>query len=303
VTAADQSRDFRFGVYLTQALDRSAIIDRCQAVEELGFDVISPIDSLGCLPPIAAMLLAAEATSRVRICPLVISVGFYNPMLLARDLIAADICTGGRIEAGLGTGFVPDQFAKLGVPFGSPGERIDHLLRAVRAFRTSCADPEEISPVQQPAPPVLLGGGGPRMLRAAVEHADIVGLQGGYSDAAGAIHMSDATQLTERVQLGRDHAATLGRNPELNIHVYECVVTDDRAGELERIATRDEARDLSPAQLGELPSVLVGSVEEIVSQLHAHRERFGISYFSIRNEDADGFGAVLRVMRGGAQSS
>lgn len=225
---------------------------------------------------------------------MVINAGFYNPMLLARDVVSADICTGGRIEVGLGTGFTPAEFDKIGVPYLAPGGRIDHLISTIATLRDFCSDPDEPSPVQQPCPPILIAAGRPRMVRTAVEHADIIALSGGYLDASGAIHMVDAGQLAERIHCCDEHATKLGRTPERNIHVYHCAVGDDRAAALEDIAREDNAAGLTPAQLGELPTVLAGRPADIVSQLREHRERFGITYYSIPDIHADAFGAVLR---------
>jgi probable F420-dependent oxidoreductase len=289
--------EFRFGAYLSGVTERAALMARCRLVEELGYDVISPSDHLGGLSPVAAMMVAAEATSRVRIAPLVINAGFYNPVLLARDLVSVDICTGGRVEVGLGTGFTADEFARIGVPYARAGDRIDHLIRTVETLRSYCSDPAEPTPVQLPCPPVLIAGSGPRMLRTAVEHADIVGFSGGYSDAAGAIHMLDADQLVERMAVCDEFARERDKNPERNIHVYFCAVTDDRDGALERIAREDGGSDLAPQQLAELPTVLVGSAAEIVDQLHAHRERFGFTYYSIPDPDVEQFADVIQLLR------
>lgn len=289
--------DFRFGAYLSDATEREALLARCRQVEELGYDVISPADHFGGLSPVAAVMIAAEATTSVRICPLVINAGFYNPVLLARELVSADICTGGRLDIGLGTGFSPLESAKAGLPYLSAGGRVDHLVHTVTALRAYCADADEPKPVQLPCPPVLIAGSGPRMLRTAVEYADILAFSGGYSDANGAIHMLDADRLAERMQLCDTLMRERGRQLERNIHVYCCAVTENRAAALERIAQEDEADGLSPGQLGELPSVLVGTAPEIVDQLHAHRERFGISYYSISAPDVDAFADVIRLMR------
>jgi len=93
--------------------------------------VITVADHLGMPAPFPALVAAAEATERPRLGTFVLNTGFWNPALLAREVATTDALTGGRLELGLGTGYVQEEHETAGLPWGSPRERVDHLLYTV----------------------------------------------------------------------------------------------------------------------------------------------------------------------------
>mgnify|MGYP002654094217 CR=1 FL=1 len=113
------------------------------AVVGRGFDVIGVPDHLGMLAPFPAMMLAAEATERVRLNTFVLNAPFYSPALLARDLATVDQLSGGRLEIGLGAGYVKAEFDAAGIPFGRPGQRVDHLEEVVDHLHIAFDDPAQ----------------------------------------------------------------------------------------------------------------------------------------------------------------
>ena len=134
-------KQFRFGVNMVVPGSRTAWVEKCRKAEDLGFDVIGAADHLGMAPPFPALVLAAEATERVRLNTFVLNTPFYNPALLARDVTGTDQFTGGRLELGLGAGYVKEEFDDAGIPWPSARERVDHLERTILELNRRYADP------------------------------------------------------------------------------------------------------------------------------------------------------------------
>lgn len=288
--------EIRFGVTLVTPGGRKAWMDKCRRAEELGYGTVAVPDHLGMPSPFPALVLAAEATSRVRLGTLVVNSAFYNPTLLARDAVGVDLCTDGRLELGIGAGYARAEFDKAGLPFAPPGARVDHLERTLDELHRFCADPDEPDPVQRPTPPVLIAGSGDRVLSLAARRADVIGFVGMDFDGAGRPSFQNARRFAERVgfvtgQLG-DRAAAV----ELNVLVQRVVTTTDRASALEALAGRLAGRrnPLGPEQLGEVPTFLVGSPGQIAEQVLAHHERLGLDYFTVLEDDLDTFAEVIR---------
>lgn len=124
-------RPFRFGVNLMTSAPAEEWRAKCRRAEELGYDVILVPDHLGMPAPFPALVAAAEATERPRLGTFVLNAGLWNPALLAREVATTDALTGGRLELGLGAGYVQAEHDSAGLPFGTPGERVDHLRRTV----------------------------------------------------------------------------------------------------------------------------------------------------------------------------
>ncbi|WP_081911160.1 LLM class F420-dependent oxidoreductase [Amycolatopsis vancoresmycina] len=277
--------EFRFGVNMVVPGSRAAWVEKCRKAEDLGYDVVSAADHLGMAPPFPALVLAAEATSRVKVNTYVLNCAFYNPTLLAREVIGTDQFTDGRLELGLGAGYVQAEFEAAGLPFPSAGERVDHLERTITELKRLYADPEhKPAPVRKSGPPLLIGGRGDRVLGLAVEHADIIGFTGGVS----------AEQVDERVAFVR---AKLGdRQPEFNLLGQFVTITGDRAAGLAELAQRLQGR-LTVEQLAELPTAFVGTPAQIADQIRGHRERYGFTYFTILEMHLEEFAPVLEHLR------
>lgn len=285
--------DFRFGVNLTAPAARGEWMDKCRHAEELGYDTIAIPDHLGMPSPFPAMVLAAEATTHARIGTFVINTSFYNPTLLARDIVGTDQFTGGRIELGLGAGYVKAEFDKAGLEFGTPGQRIDRLIASIDELDRFCADPTEPNPVQEPIP-LLIAGSGDRLLRLAARRASVVSFAGAGFQRDGTPFMFEASKLEERVQFVT--AELGGREAEFNAVIMRAVVTDDRAAVLSKLAERS-ASGLSPEQMAECPMYMAGTPEQLADQLLGFRERFGFTYFTVLESSMEEFAAVIALMR------
>lgn len=289
----NEHKPFRFGVNLRRFTTREELVDRARKAEQLGYDVVCVPDHLGISAPFPALALAAQVTSRVRLGTFVLNAAFYNPVLLARDVASTDQLVDGRLDLGLGTGYVKEEFDAAGMPFPSPGARIDHLKHTITELRRTFAELEP-APAQRPAPPLLLGGHGDRMLRLAAREADIVGFTGISFQPSGPV-LADAEELDERVEFVRKAAGERADELEYNLLVQRVVVTDDRRAALEDLAR--EFGDVSAEWLGRLPYLLVGTLDEIAEQLRAHRARYGISYFTVLDDGLTDFAEVFERLR------
>ncbi|AZQ33193.1 LLM class F420-dependent oxidoreductase [Streptomyces cyaneochromogenes] len=296
----DGPRPFRFGVNLMTPAPADQWRAKCRRAEELGYDVILVPDHLGMPAPFPALVAAAEATERPRLGTFVLNAGFWNPALLAREVATTDALTGGRLELGLGAGYVQAEHDTAGLPFGSPRERVDHLRRTVEELeRLHGSDEHQPRPAQQPRVPLLIGGNGDRVLRLTAEHADIAAFGGAYADpesSTGRLVPVTAEQLDERVARYRKFAAGREHPAELNLLLQMVVVTQDRAGVVQPLL--DRVPELTLEQVLALPILLVGALEQIVEQVLAQRERYGFSYLTVLEPYMEAFAPVIERLRG-----
>jgi probable F420-dependent oxidoreductase len=293
-------RPFRFGVNLLDPAPAAKWRAKCRRAEELGYDVILVPDHLGWVAPFPALVAAAEATERPRLGTFVLNAGFWNPALLAREVATTDALTDGRLELGLGTGYVRAEHDTAGLPWGSPGERVGHLRHTVEELNRLLGSPEHRpQPVQRPRIPLLIGAGGDRMLRLTAEHADIAAFTGARSvpgSALGQLVPISAEELDERVALYRKLAADRAEPAELNLLIQLVAVTEDRAGAVGPLLERQPQLTLDQALA--LPIVLAGTLEQIVDQVRAQRERFGFSYLTVLEPSMEAFAPVIEALRG-----
>ncbi|SFW54595.1 TIGR03621 family F420-dependent LLM class oxidoreductase [Amycolatopsis australiensis] len=275
-------RPFRFGVALVAPGSRAEWVAKCRKAEDLGYDVVGVVDHLGRVAPVPALLLAAEATERVRLNTFVLNASFHNPVLLARDLTGLDEFTGGRLEIGLGAGYVRAEFEAAGIEWGTPGQRFARLVRAVSEIERAYEG--------RPRPPLLLGGRGDRVLAFAAEHADTIAFTGTAPGAAeGPLALAGPAALAERVDFVK--RALGGRDAELNLLIHFVRVTGGRRAALE--TAHRLVPHLGAGELAELPTVVVGSAQECADQLRRTRETLGVSYFTVIEEDLERLAPVI----------
>lgn len=290
-------RPFRFGVNLMAPADRVEWVAKCRRAEQLGYDVVAVPDHLGMPAPFPALVLAAEATEHVRLCTFVLNTSFYNPALLARDVAGTDQLIDGRLDLGLGTGYVADEFAAAGMEFPRAGKRLDHLEHTITELRRRFDDPDHQPRPKQSSVPLVLGGRGDRMLRIAAEYAAVIGFTGAAPPKrdGGELHLADADAIAERVKFALDAAGARASDVELNILVQAAAVGRDRRTALDEWS--QAMPQLARAQVDELPTLLAGSTAEVADQLRAHRERFGFSYVTIMEHNMDAFAPVIEHLK------
>jgi probable F420-dependent oxidoreductase len=206
-------------------------VEAARAAEAAGFDVVTAADHVGRTGPLVALAAAAAVTTRVRLRTYVLNHGLWNPGLLARDVATLDALSGGRVEVGLGLGYVPAEHRAVGLPFPPYPQRLENLARFVADLRRHLAEPGlDPRPVQERVP-VLLAAMSPAGLDVAARHADVVGLAGGLQAKGrppGTLTLASAAETDERA--GRVHAerARLGLPPtRLDVLLQEVVVDVD----------------------------------------------------------------------------
>ncbi|MFF5439476.1 LLM class F420-dependent oxidoreductase [Streptomyces achromogenes] len=290
------SRPFRFGVNLLDPAPADEWRAKCRRAEELGYDVILVPDHLGMPAPFPALVAAAQATERARVGTFVLNAGFWNPALLAREVATTDALTGGRLELGLGTGYVPAEHEAAGLPYGSPRERVDHLERTVGELdRLLGPDGHRPRPAQSRVP-VLIGANGDRMLRLTAEHADIAAFTGARPGSTpGTLEPLTAEELDERVARYRELARHRPAPAELNLLIQLVAVTDDPEPVLRPLLERQP--ELTLEQAVALPIVLAGPLEDVVAKVRAQRERYGFSYLTVLEPFMEAFAPVLARLR------
>jgi probable F420-dependent oxidoreductase len=292
-------RPFRFGLQVRG--DNSADDLRAIAIaaEHAGFDVLSTFDHVGthwsALTPLTAM---AAATERIRICPLVLNNDFWHPVHLAREAAAIDHVTGGRFELGIGAGHSHTEYAAIGATFDPPTIRKRRLAEAIEILRrlldgeevTHHGDHYSIDGLQtmrsrQEHLPILAGVNGREALAHAACHADIIGLTMlGKTLPDGNQHEVrwQSARLDATIAQIAGAAAEAGRpTPELNVLVQRLVVTDDREAAAAEIVATVPTLDLADAL--ETPFLLLGTHDQIAAQIVAARQRWGVSYFTVRD--------------------
>ncbi|MEW2162130.1 TIGR03621 family F420-dependent LLM class oxidoreductase [Streptomyces sp. NPDC007084] len=290
------TRPLRFGLVLFSPSTREEWVAKARHAESLGYDVVSVSDHLGMPSSVATLALLAEATERIRLGTLVLNTVFYQPKVLARDLATVDHHAGGRVEIGLGAGYDKAQFDRAGLPWLPARERVDHLERTLRELREVFASPHASPPAAQPGgPPVLVAGRGPRVLRLAAEHADIVGFTGTVPVPDGdGLRLGGPEEIAARVTQVHELLGDRARDVELNIPVHR--VLPSAAGGTVTDVWQNEL-PLSAAELAELPSVLIGSARECAQQVLERRRRYGLSYFSVLEPEMEAFAKVIEELR------
>jgi probable F420-dependent oxidoreductase len=308
-------RPFRFAVNVTRAASRAEWVDKARRVEDLGYSVLTMPDHLtDMLAPIPALVSAAEATRHLRIGTMVLNNDFRHPVLLAREAATVDLLTGGRLELGLGAGHMQAEYDQAGMRYDAGATRVERLSEAVTIIKGLLAGAAMTFsgrhyrvtehtihplPVQRPRPPILIGGQARRLLTLAAQQADIVGLTGIIFRHGGAeLELSGftAAAVDERLRLVREAAGAGSAKLELNALVQRVIVTDDRRGVADEL-TRRWPR-LSPDDILESPYVLVGSIDQMVEDLHARRQRWGISYYVTHEPYLDALAPVVTRLAG-----
>ncbi|WP_433598093.1 TIGR03621 family F420-dependent LLM class oxidoreductase [Nocardia sp. CA-135953] len=284
----------RFGVNTVWSGDRAAFVEESRKAEKLGFDVIGVADHLGFPAPFPALVLAAEATERVRVNTFVLNAGFYNPTLLAREVATVDRLTGGRLELGLGAGYVEGEFATAGIPFGTARARIAHLAHTVTELKRLLGDAGHApQPVQDPHPPLLIAGAGDRLLELAATEADVISFSGATKGPNGIRIPAGSDAIAERVAFARAAAAGRVEAIELNLLVQQ--VARDVAPLLDRLRSR--MPDLTPQALADSPVFLFGTARDIADQIAELRNRLGLTYFTTFGHSMELFAEAIELLR------
>src|SRR6476619_6187869 len=133
-------KPFRFALQGRDFDDRDALVAMARQAEVLGYDELFSFDHIGAVDPFMPLLVAALATGRLRVGPLVLNNEFHHPALLARTAATVDRMTGGRLVLGLGTGYAKDEHDKIGLELRPPGPRVTRFGESVEIIRSLLDD-------------------------------------------------------------------------------------------------------------------------------------------------------------------
>lgn len=314
MAAVRSPRTFRFGVQANGATDANAWRELARRTEALGYSCLTMPDHFSDqLAPVPALAAAAEATTSLRVGALVWDNDYKHPVVLAKEVATMDLLSGGRVELGIGAGWMRSDYDQSGIAYDPPGVRVDRMIEGIDVMLGCMADgPFSYSgahyriadydgrpkPVQRPYPPLLIGGGGPRVLGYAARTADIVGINATLTAGAvgpEAISTMTAAAVDEKVAIVRRAAGERIADIEMNVRAFMVQVVDDAAAASERIAG---AIGVPASMVDETPFALVGPPPKLVEDLLARRERWGFSYVIVGAEDVESFAPVVAELTG-----
>jgi probable F420-dependent oxidoreductase len=308
---------FRFAAQLSVAPDQTAAGWAAQArkAEDLGYSTLFMPDHFGDqLAPVPALMAAADATTNLRIGALVHDNDYKHPVVLAKELATLDVLSDGRLEIGLGAGWMRTDYEESGIEYDSPAVRVDRFEEGLAVITGLLETDGPFSfegshykvtehhlrprPVQTPRPPLIIGGGGKRVLGIAGRYAEIVSinvnLRGG---TAGPEVASDATpaQTRQKIEWVRQAAGDRFDQLELNTLIGFVLETDDRKSIVDAMAP---AIGIDPGDALHVPLALIGTIEQMEEELYWRRENYGLSYFSFESSSWETIGSLVSKLAG-----
>jgi probable F420-dependent oxidoreductase len=309
------SKTFRFGVGVSKGRSRKEFTDLARKVEDLGYSTLFVPDHFvdHDLAPTIALAHAAAVTDTLRVGTFVLGNDYKHPVVCAREMASLDLLSDGRLELGIGAGWMTADYEKAGMRLDKPSVRIARLAESITIMKGLFADgPFSFKgehytitdldgmpkPVQQPVP-FVIGGGGPKILGLAAREASIVGinanLRSGRGDSPDAAQSLTPAETDKKIQWVRDAAGARLDDLELQTLVGFVYMNDNADAVLDGIAgafgvSKDEARLAPPC--------LVGTEDEIVASLEERRDRWGISYHVIDDNAVDQFAPIVARLAG-----
>ncbi len=320
-----RSRPFRFGVQSFSARSAKEWRERARRAEDLGYAVLSladhfigpgPAQEATSHPPqelaaVPAIAVAAEATRTLRVGCRVFCIDYHHPVVLAKESATLDLLSEGRMEIGLGAGWLRGEYEAAGMAFDPPGARIDRLadvIEGVKAFRGDGVVSVDNNTIHwrdfegDPKPvgraPIMIGGGSPGILRLAGREADIVSLN--FNNRSGMIgpdgvQLSSEAETQKKVGWIREGAGDRFDDLEIEIGAYFTFVMDDPSPVLGPFA---QMFGLSEEEMLKHPHALFGSVDAVCDELERRRELHGISYITVGKDNMESFAPVVERLAG-----
>ena len=310
-------RKFRFAVQLSKAPEATARswADQAKKAEDLGYSTLLMPDHFGDqLAPVPALAAAAAATSSLRVGTLVFDNDYRHPVVLAKEAATLDLLSGGRLELGLGAGWMRSDYAESGIAYDPPGVRVDRFAEGVAVVAGLLESDEPFSysgkhytvnghslqprPVQRPRPPLILGGGGRRVLTIAGQWADIVSINVDLRAGTGGPETApNASPKATRQKIAwvKEAAGDRFHDIELNCLIGFVLITDDRQKIIDAMAP---TFGIDPSDALHVPLGLVGTLDEMVEELQWRREEYGISYYSIEGDHWEALAPVVTALAG-----
>ncbi len=306
-------RRFRFAVEVHEPLPGRSWVDSFKEIEDLGYSTLFLPDHFDEGPgPISALGAAAASTTTLRMGVLVMDCDYRHPAVVQRELATIDQISEGRLEIGLGAGWKATDYERSGIPMDRPGVRVDRMVEHTAIIKGlfsggpfsfdgdhyRITDLEGMSGHAGRVPPILIGGGAPRVLGFAARNADIVGVNASiHSGEIDTEAAQDALpdRIDAKIERVRTAAGERWEDLELNAWLSVAQITDDTVGFASVMA---ELFSASVEDLLASPLTLIGSESEIGDRLRERRERWGYSYTVVPAPEARAFAPVVAALTG-----
>jgi probable F420-dependent oxidoreductase len=315
--AMEDRHKFRFAAQLSKGPGGTARgwAEQARQAEDLGYSALLMPDHFGDqLAPAPALAAAAAATTTLRVGSLVFGNDYRNPFVLAKEAATLDVLSDGRFEMSLGAGWMKTDYEEAGITYDTPRVRVERFEEAVQVVQGLLRTDGPFSfdghyyavhghsllprPVQQPGPPLILGGGGPRVLSFAARHADIVSINANLRDGTGGPETApdmSPDRTRQKVAWVKEAAGARFEELELNALIGFVLITEDARGVAEAMAPHF---GIDPGDALHVPGVLLGTLEEMVDELRWRRDEYGITYWSIESDAWADLGPVVQKLSG-----
>jgi probable F420-dependent oxidoreductase len=309
----------RFGLVSESVREGRAWLEFARQVEDAGIDSLLLRDHFSAsafgqqLAPFTGLAAAAAVTTRLRVGTMVLSNDFRHPAVLAHEAASLHLISGGRFELGVGAGWYQPEYRAAGIPFDAAGRRISRLDESLGIIRDLLAgtpvrhDGEfyqidglnlDVLPVPRSGRPrLLVGAGGPRMLRLAARHADIVGvLPAPIRDPEAGEDPRDRLPAAFDAKLAVLREAAGDRFADLEINALATfIITDRRRAGTEDLITRNGWTGIDADAVWQMPTIFIGTGDQIRADLRMRQERFGLSYLVVGQ---DALPAITTIISG-----
>jgi probable F420-dependent oxidoreductase len=305
---------FRFGVQLSKADSGASWRQTARKIEDLGYSTLFIPDHFeDQFGPLVALTVAAEATSTLRVGSLVFGNDYRHPVVLAKEIATLDLFSDGRVEFGLGAGWMTSDYEQSGIALDPPGIRITRMAESIAVMKSLWSTGKATyegrhyqvtgalgapAPAQRPHPPIIIGGGGQRVLGIAAREADIVGVN--PSLAAGHIghevlETTSAEYYHRRIEWIREAAGQRFDQLELQCLTFIVQIVPNRREAFEQLAS---AMSVTSEQIEGSPLTMIGTTDQIIETLRQRRETFGLSYIVVHEAEMEAFAPVVAALYG-----
>jgi probable F420-dependent oxidoreductase len=312
---------FRFGVVGESMLTARDLTNGARQAEDLGYSTLLLRDHFieepfgHQLAPLIALTAAASVTTTLRVGTQVLANDYRHPVMLAKEAATLDVLSGGRLELGLGAGWLRDEYQAAGMSFEPAGVRVRRLEESIRLLKevfgpapTTYAGEYYMTtkldafpmPVQRPHPPLMIGAGSKRMLRLAGREADIVGiLPRALPDGTISSDMEERrpAATAQKIAWIREGAGDRFDQVQLSMLISP-LVSDSTNEAATRFADARGWGALAAEEVLDMPSAFVGPVERIVDLMHQRRDEYGFSYYVVSDQAIDAFAPVVAHLSG-----
>ncbi len=315
------SHPFRFGVICEQMQSSEEWVTKARQAEDYGYSTFLIRDHFireafgDQLAPMIALMAAADVTKTLHIGSLVLDNDYRHPVMLAKEVATLDLLSGGRFELGIGAGWLRAEYEQAGMLFDAPGVRVRRLEEALHILKGLFADqPLTFSgthytitnlngfpkPVQRPHPPILVGAGSRRMLALAAREATIVGIlpkalpNGTISEEV--TERLPAT-IAQKVEWVRQAVGERFHELELNMMITP-ILSEHRQQRAEQLIQQRGWSGISVEHVLDMPSIFIGTPDQIVEDLQRRREQYGFSYFVVPDASMEAFAPVVSRLAG-----